>query len=51
MEPVTPDPSNSQPDEWLGDDVDDSDALYRLAALTEAETALAAELDRVEGLS
>lgn len=51
MEPVTPDPSNSQPDEWLGPEVDDSEALAGLANLSQAELDLGADLDRVEGLT
>lgn len=51
MEPVTPDPSNSPPEEWTGDAVDDSAALELLASLTTDELALGADLDRVEGVS
>lgn len=51
MEPVTPDPSNSQPEEWLGEPVDDSAALERLLTLTVDEAALGADLDRAEGNS
>lgn len=50
-EPVAPDPSNSQPEEWLGEPVDDSAALDRLLTLTADELALGADLDRAEGIS
>jgi hypothetical protein len=50
-EPVTPDPSNSPPDAWLGDPVDDSAAIELLLSLTAEELALGADLDRAEGNS
>lgn len=50
-EPVAPDPSNSPPDVWTGQDVDDSPDLYRLVTSTEGELHLGADLDRVEGIS
>jgi hypothetical protein len=49
VEPA-PDPSNSQPDAWLGEEVDDTEALAKLANLTQAQLDQGADLDRVEGL-
>lgn len=51
MEPLDPDPSNSPPEEWTGDPVDDSAELARLITLTVAEMTLGADLDRAEGNS
>lgn len=51
MEPVAPDPSNSPPEAWLGDEADDSATLERLLTLTADELALGADLDRAEGNS
>lgn len=50
-EPVAPDPSNSPPEEWLGGPVDDAADLDRLLTLTADELAMAADLDRAEGIS
>lgn len=51
MADEAPDPSNSPPEEWLGDVVDDSFQIDRLLTLTVADAALGADLDRVEGIS
>jgi hypothetical protein len=50
-EPVVPDPSNSPPDVWVGEPVDDRADIERLLTLTAAEAALGADLDRAEGNS
>lgn len=50
-EPVAPDPSNSPPEEWTGDTVDDSAQLNKLITFTTDELRLGADLDRVEGIS
>jgi hypothetical protein len=50
-EPVAPDPSNSPPDAWVGEPVDDRADIERLLTLTADELARAADLDRAEGNS
>lgn len=49
MEPITPDPSNSPPEAWLGEATDDSADLVRLATHTVDELAQAVDIDRAEG--
>lgn len=49
MEPITPDPSNSPPEAWLGEATDDSADLVRLNTFSVAELTLAADIDRAEG--